>query len=296
MFFLFAAFFVASFASNYGQAKFGREMKNFFAVAFYSVVTCAISSVFFLVMSGFSLQFNKTVWNFSVFYSAVVLASQYLGIIVYKYMEILSFGLIRNGMTLVFTFLAGAVMYNEKITFVAIMRMLLSVMAALLLVLSSKSKNNDVKIKNTPLGYMICFALIIFGVFSTVILKEFANLPQKQDENSSFFLVNIICFVFSSMATVILQKGKLRHIINDLKTMGKNGYLYILVSTIGSNLVSVLSIWLLAGETAVILYAPLIAAMGVIIQAVVSYIVAKEKIPMIPVLLSLLSAILSFVN
>lgn len=292
---LFLLYFIVTFISNYSMVKYAKEKINsFFAVVLYSLVTCAISTVFFLLMTGFNPTFNKTIIIFALLFSITVLASQYFGVVIYKYMRILDSGLIINGLSLVFTFLAGAILYNEKLTVIAILRMILSLLATVFLVLNDKNEESEKK--NSFKGYIICFVLTVIPVFITVLSKEFASLPQKQDENSYFMLVNIFCFAFSAVLILILQKGNIRLIFQKLKEIGKSGYLYISAGAICSNLTSLLTIWLLAGDVAIILFTPLTAAMKIIIQILIAAIAAKEKIPKIPIILSFASALLSFFN
>lgn len=294
MILLFAAYFIATFAASYSQVKYARETNTFFAVAVYSLITCAVASVFFLSMTGFQPIFNKTLLIFALLFSGAVLVSQYLTIIVYKYMRILDFGLIKGALTLVFTFMVGALWYDEKITVVALVRMLLSLAATIALVSNKPNEKNG--IRNTFLGYVLCLICIIGAVCTTVLSKEFANLPQKQDENSYFLLVNIICFIFSLLLILFIKKGGLTPIFKELKSVGKSGYLYIIISTLGSNIGSIITIWLLSGKVSIILYTPLVAAMGIISQILTAAIIGKEKIPIIPTLLSFASAILSFAD
>ena len=291
---LFAAYFIATFASSYSQIKYARETNTFFAIALYSLITCAGSSVFFLLLTSFELNFNRTIFLFAFLFSAVVIISQYVAIIVYKYMRILDFGLVRGALTLVFTFMVGAIWYNEKITVVAITRMLLSLAATVTLVLSKRNEKSEMR--NTFLGYVLCFVCIIAAIFNTVLSKEFASLPQKQDENSYFLLVNIICFIFSFVLILFIKKGSIMPIFKELKEVGKSGYLYILISMLGSNFCSLITIWLLAGKVSIILYTPLTTAMVIIIQILTATIIGKEKIPKTPIILSLAAAVLSFAN
>ena len=291
---LFAVYFLSTFTSSYSQIKYARETNTFFAVALYSLITCLVSSLFFLSLTGFSPIFNKTTFIFALLFSIVVIISQYVAIIVYKYMRILDFGLIRGSISLISTFAIGAIWYNEKITIVAIVRMLLSLAATLTLLLNKHNEKS--KIKNTFLGYILCFVCIIAAVFNTILSKEFASLPQKQDENSYFLLVNIICLTFSLLLILFIKKGSAKPIFNELKNIGKLGYLYIFISTLSSNLSSLVTLWLLAGKVSIVLYTPLTAAMGIIVQILTAAIIGKEKIPKIPIILSLSSAVLSFSN
>ena len=291
---LFTAYFIAAFASAYNQIKYARQANTFFAVALYSLITCTVASFFFLSLTGFTPVFNKTILIFALLFSGVVIISQYVALIVYKYMRILDAGLIMGSLNLVFTFMVGAIWYNEKITVIAVLRMVLSLLATLALIFS---KNNEKSIiKNTFLGYILCFICISASVFNTVLSKEFASLPQKQDENSYFLLVNIICFIFSLSLILFIKKGTIKPILSELKAVGKKGYCYILISTLGSNIGSIITIWLLAGRVSIILYTPLIAAMGIIVQILTAAIIGKEKIPIIPIVLSLTSAMLAFAN
>ena len=209
-------------------------------------------------------------------------------------MRILDVGLILGALSLILTFLAGNIIYNEAITPIAVIRMLFSLIATIMLVLNNKKSDNTTR--NSFFGYFLCFLLIISSVFSTVLSKEFANLPQKQDENSYFMLINIICFFFSIIVILLTQRGNLKNTLGEFKKINKKSYLYIVISTVSSNISSLLTIWLLAGKVSIILFTPLSSAINIIVRVLTAAIIAKEKIPKIPILLSLATALLAFFN
>lgn len=292
---LLISFCASKFISSYTQVKYGKKSKDWFDLAIYSSITSLMAMAFFYFTSGFSIKINaSTVWC-ALFYALGVLSIHYFGLMIYKHMRILDSGFIKSGLGLIATLCVCAVVFKEEITFVSIIRMILS-MAAVTTLSLVKNKDDRSNSKNTLRGYVLCGALVISDIVITLINKKMAISTELIDENSCFFIVNVFTFVFSIALAFVLKKGRIKEFAVELKTFPLKKYGYILASTLSSNLGSLLNVWILANGMPVILFTPLNTAIGVVVTVVIARIIAKEKIPPIPVILSLASALLSVVK
>lgn len=297
---LFLCYFAASTASGFCQVKYGKASKSIFDVAVYSCITCVIATLFFYGMSGFSPQINKQIVIYALAYTAVVICAQYLGLLIIKYMDVLKSGIIRNSVGLILTFILGGVLFEETVDAVSIFRMLLSFGAVVSLFLHKKGNKGQQKEiipkKQRIIGYIICAILILTATLGNIISKMFSSLRDTTDENAYFMLVNIFTFFISFLFTLALKKCNLKVCAKEVAGIGIKGYAYIVISTVGSNLVSLLQIWILASGAPIVLYTPVTAALEVLVQVIVAKFAANEKIPPIPVALSLASALLLFIK
>ncbi len=294
MLLLFSLYFVAHLMMRFFTVKYGKSSKGFFAVASYSIVTSAIAVIFFLTATGFAPLINKVTLIYAVIIASVAVVSQYCSIIVYRHMNILDTGMIHSSFVLVLTFFIGASMYNEKLSWIAAVRMVLAMLSTALLFLSKGNKKEEPRKKNSLKGYLLCTMMIIVDILFTILVKNFAMLSIPHDESSCFMLVNVFTLVFSVILCLVLKKGNPVEILNELKAVGVKNYGYIALITLGSNMQSLSTAWIHAMKNSVVIFTPLTAATDVIVQVIVSKVAGKEKIPILAVSLSLLSAALSF--
>ena len=209
-------------------------------------------------------------------------------------MNILDAGMIHSSFVLVLTFFIGASMYNENISWIAVIRMVLAMLSTALLFWSKGNKKDEPRKKNTLKGYLLCSTMIVMDILFTILVKKFAMLSVPHDESSCFMLVNVFTLIFSAVLCLVLKKGKPTDVFSELKSIGLKKYGYIALITIGSNVQSLSTAWIHAIKNSVVIFTPLTAATAVVVQVIVSKVVGKEKIPIPAVALSLLSAALSF--
>ena len=295
MLFLFSLYFIAHLAVRFFSVKYGKESKGFFAVACYSIITSAIAVLFFLIATGFSPLINSETLVYATIIATVVVVSQYCSIIVYRHMNILDAGMIHSSLVLILTFFVGAGLYNENISWIAILRMFLAMLSTVLLVWTKENAGKDKpKTRNTLKGYILCGVMIFVDLVFTILLKGFAMLTTPHDESSCFMLVNMFTLIFSAVLCRVLKKGNSTEVLHELKEIGLKKYGYIALITLGSNMQSLSTVWIHAMKNSVVIFTPLTGAISVIVQVIVSKVVGKEKIPIFVVSLSLLSAVLSF--
>lgn len=294
---LFIFMYLANFGSIFTEVKYGRVANGFFELSLSSVIRCVVALAFFYVMSGFKLYTNKAVLLYSLGFAATVLSSQYLGLIVYKYVTVLEKGIALGAIPLAFSCVFGAAAFGEAVNAVSVLRVVLSMAALVSYMLYKRASDKSAEQSVTDAdrrkaGLLILAVLVITTCFGTVVNKYFALLPMSKEYSNSFcFYTNVYCLIASAVFFVIAAKGKPNTVKNGIMSFGIKNCVLMIINTVCSNIGSLTSLLILAYDVPLNIYYTLTAALGVIIQVAVSLITEKKKIPIVPVALALAAAV-----
>ena len=279
-----------SFTNTFTGVKYGRGTNSIFSLATFSCITCTIATLFFLTLTGFQPQFNITTTLYALVFAAICLVSQYTGIAIYRYADIVGSDIVRGCATQLLNCFAAVWLFSETVTSVAALRVALKLAASVVVFLQMKHVNTR---KTTLLGWLLSMVMVINGVASTAISKFYATDPRVVDDSSYFMLTNIFCLAVSLVIALISQRGNVAKCMAEIGAIRPKQYVYIVLNTFSSNLTSLLMLAVL-GRGDLILYVPLSSAISFIATQIIAVVFEKEKLMVLPVLLSLGAIVLSF--
>ncbi len=297
----YAAFFLSQLANVYAQQKYGRTSKGYSDIFVYSFFTGIIAMAFFFILSGFSIVLNLRTCIYAIIFAVVVICGSFTRLPAYKFMGVAESGVLVSSMTIVLTALTGFVFFREELTLVSVARIVLMLAAVSVIFFENKK---GIKIfgrstRDTTIGFLLCIGCALVGTSSTVMSKLFAMDSGVTDTNSYFFLTNAVIFVFDACALLLIHRGSIKGTFTGFKRIAPSGYAMIGLSTVASNIGSILGVLILAadsGQGNVSLYAPLSSAIGLISSGIVGFVAAHEKPSMLAMLLSVIALFLGVFN
>lgn len=284
--------FLCGALGTYSRQKYGRTARNRSDYFVYVIITGVIAMGTFCFMSGFSFSFNTRTVIYSVIFAAAIILGHVLTLLRLRLMEIMQISLISDPLSLIMTMIVGRWLFSENITWISMLRVLLSAVAALLAVRGMKKTDTRDK-HRFLLGVCLCVILVVQGVFTTVLQKAFAMDPGVTDANSMFFLTNAWMVAISVLILLALDKGHISHVLQDLKGLGLWQYGVTVLGTVSDNISTVLNVQLLA-IVPMSIHTPVSGAVGKLSAAAVAGLIVKEKVPPVPVVLAIVSTLLTF--
>ncbi len=279
--------FLFTLTGKYSQVKFGRSVKNIFDLFIFSLITGCIASVFFFIMSGFCIRINPATFVYSLIFSLIVLTSHFLNLLLFRAVDVSTATVLTSTLTLVISFITGTLFLSEKTGFFELLRGVVMVTASLLLYFPVK-KGESVKNRFNAKGIVISLVLSCSGVSASVISNLFSKDPKVTDSNSFFFLTNIFVVVFAVGAVFIIKKSSLFLLLRELKSFSAKGYALIGISTVSSNVCSLMQILIFASGDGITLYTPISGALGLVAAAIIA-LIEKEKPKFLPLALACVS-------
>ncbi len=284
--------FLCGALSTYSRQKYGRAARNRGDYFVYVVITGVIAMGTFCFMSGFSFSFNMRTVIYSVIFAAAIILGHVLTLFRLRVMEIMQITLISGPLSLIMTMAVGRWLFSESITWISGLRVLLSIVAALLSVQGRDNAGTQDK-RRFLLGVCLCVVLAIQGVFATVLQKAFAVDPGVTDTNSMFFLTNAWMVAISVLILLVLDKGHISHVLQNFKGLSLLQYGVIILNTVSDNISTVLNVQLLA-SVPMSIHTPVSGAVGKLSTAAVAGLIVKERVPLVPVIIAIISTLLTF--
>lgn len=274
--------------------KYGRTTKNRSDYLVYVIITGIIAIGVFCILSGFSFAFNRRTVIYSVIFAATIVVMHILTLLRLRLMEIMQITLISSPLSLIMTLAAGYFFFSEEISWITVLRVILSIAAAWLSVPVKTSSTQTQHLRyDFLLGLILCVVLAILGVFSNILQKAFAIDPSVTDTNSMFFLTNVWMVLICVIGIFLLDKGHIFQVLRDFKDLSLLQYGAVILNTVSNNIGTVLNLELLA-IVPMSIHVPVSDALGKLSTAAVATFVAKEKVPLIPIILAVISALLTF--
>ena len=247
----------------------------FFAVN--SFASCLIFGIF----SGFKISINLPTLLFSALYALVVFLVLIGSLFVFKYAAISTVNIVTNAAVMLLTPIFGIIIFSDTIDLTGIIKIVIMLVAVVFVFLDSRKKESSSQKGGVKRAAIVCLLFfltlrIIGSVANSVVMKLYSNSATVSDENSFFFMTNLL---LGSGALIVLIIDLLRGASSPKETLRiltlKNVSVWtfnVLLSNIGS----VLSIWMIA-KMDVAIYTPTTAAIG-IIAALVASISFREKL------------------
>ncbi len=292
IFFLYLGQFFTNAAGDYCNRLYSHNSDKLSDYLINVIATGIIAMGFFYVLSGFSFMFNFRTVLYALFFGVAIIFSRILTLLRLRLMEIIQITLISDPLSLIVTFIAGWLFFGESINWISGIRLLLSLIAAVITLFCKSPTKKQNKKSHSIFCLILTVLIVILGVFTSALQKAFALDPNATDSNSMFFLTNVFTVAICLLWLLLLHKGKMSQLLGDFKTLGIKKYSAIILSTLTSNLGSVLTIQALA-IVPLSIHTPVAGAIGKLSTTAVSYFV-KEKVPVFPVILALISTLLAF--
>ena len=279
-----------SFFNTFSGVRYSRTTNTVFSLAIFSCITCTIASLFFLILTGFHPVFNGVTTIYALIFAAICLVSQYTGIAIFRYADIVGSGIVRGGASLLLTCLLGITVFGEEFNGFVGARIACRLGASILVLLQQRHANVR---KCTTIGWIISAFMVINGVASTLITKLYATDTRVTDENSYFLLTNLFCLIVSLVVALASRRGRMADCVEEVRRIRPKQYGYIVMNTLSSNVSSLLTVAILSTGD-IVFHTPLSGAIGFLITQVIAVFIEKERFSPLPVALALAATILSF--
>lgn len=277
------------FFNTFSGVRYGRSTKTVFSLAVFSCITCVIASLFFLTLTGFRPQFNATTTLYAVAFAAICLVSQYTGIAIYRYADIVGSGIVRSSASLLLNCAMGVFLFGEVFTGFTAIRIVCMLGASIIVLLQQRHANVR---KCTVIGWIISAFMVLNGIASNGISKSYATNPNVVDNNSYCLLVNLFCLAVSLCVALLVKRGRVSECINEIHTIRPKQFGYIVMNTLSSNICSLLTLAILS-EGDIIVLTPLNSAIAFLISQFIAVVIEKEKFAPLPVALALGATVVS---
>ena len=259
----------------YAKLKIGRRSNTLFDLFMYSFVTGCIASLFFFCMSGFRISVNLPVLIYSAIFAVIVILSHFLGLFVYKFLEVSAVTVLSNTFTLILTVAAGRAFLGEPVDVFDIIRCLLLVVACIIPDIPMK-KTQKQKSSVSVAGIVTVLLSSAISVIASVLANRFSSDVRVTDSNSFFFMTNIFVIAFSAGFVIARAKFNFSSIKKQFLSFSGKSLAMTVVSTVSSNLGSIFQVLIFASGDGIILYTPLAAALGFIAAGIIA-IAEKER-------------------
>lgn len=289
---LYAGSFLCSVFGVFSNQKYARSGKKINNIHIYSLVSGIIATTFFYVSSGFDIKINLYTLAYSVIFALLIFVNYFFTLIVFRFMGIAEKTFICSGLKLIITIIMGVMLFNEKFKLKSLIQLILVFLTLFVIFLPSLKKKEEQKTVTTG-GILICVGITVLGAGCTLVTKSFAEnlkLGMVTDENSFFFLTNVLIVAFGICTVMISQKFSVKAVVKEFKMVSPMNYFMIVLNVVSSNVASLLQI-LIFKEGDLVLYAPLSSALALLAGEIVAVAFAKEKPRILATILALSSVL-----
>lgn len=291
-FILYLGIFICGAATIFSEQKYGRAIKNINEIWIYAFITGIISSVNFIILSGFTFDFNLNILIYSLAMTVLSVLSYFVSLITLKYMEISVISVIRSGGSLILAIILGMLIFSEAPGIVSAMRVACT-LAAIFYIYLIDRRNQSGKSKNTVIGLLLCISGAAISAFFTVVSKFVATDSAVTNSNHVFFLTNVLIVGVSVLGMLLSAIKNKKLDISYTKGLSTGRFFLIFMCTVASNISAILGVLILKIGN-IDLYAPISGALNIIAAEAVAVFIAKEKPQIVPIAFSVLATLLGF--
>ena len=262
----------------------------------YLLINGVTACAAFYILGGFRLEVNPRTLVYSAVFSAVCIASLLTSVAVYRYASVSLVGVARNSASVIFNTFLGVLLFREVLALRSIFRIALLLLAIFILFFGAKKGEKRIDGGHSGHGVtavsLIAFSVLLSGAVS-VISKLYAGDPGVCDSNSFFFFTNVVMIVFSA-GWLFLSCRKDREAVRAAaKALRAEDLVFFAGSTVMSNLVSLLTVAILARQD-VSMFTAVISAMA-ILGAVLVSLFFREKLSFYSVLAAVFAGAAMFI-
>lgn len=244
----------------------------------FMLINGLVACLFFAISGGFSISLNLTTILYSVAFALLVALSLGVTLVIYRYADVASVGVITGSMSLIGTTLVGVLFFSEEMDLRRAIRIAVLLVAVVFVFLENRKPKEEEKSQHK--GGIILFLLLLLMIattcLTTVITKLFAISDSVTDENSFFFFTNVILSAFSLLILLLQSLKKKTSPITLLSDLRPLDLLFMVANTVASNVGSLVGVLLLRTMD-IAVYTPLTSALAIIAGALAS-IFFREKL------------------
>lgn len=250
----------------------------------------------FYILGGFRLGVNLRTLVYSAVFSVVCIVSLLTSVAVYNYASVSLVGVSRNSASVIFNTFLGILLFKEVLTLRSVFRILLLLLAIFILFFGERRKENrsakGSSARTLTAALLIAVCVLISGAVS-VISKLYAKDPGVCDSNSFFFFTNVVMVVFSGI-WLLLSYRKNREVVRSAaKALKAKDLAYYAGSTVMSNIVSLLTVAILARQDVSVFTA--INSSMAILCAVLGSLLFREKVSVYSAIAAVLAGAAMFI-
>lgn len=232
----------------------------------FMLLTHIIAAGYFFILAKGSVPLNITTAVFSAAYGTVCLSSVWFTMVGYNKTNLVYISVFSGAGSVIIPFILELCFSSQSFSITQILSVVLR-MIAILIPLFSKQKGNK--------GLAICFILFLISGFAGIIPKMYAENPTVLSNNSFCFWTNI--FIIPFVVTIVLKNEGIKQLSSDMKKIGLINYAYIFSGTAISNISSLMLLYILTFVSATV-YSVLSSSFGLILTALVSKLIYKERL------------------
>ena len=176
----------------------------------HCMIRSLAACLFFFMLGGFSISINAKTLLFSLGYGLAILAHIFIGLFSLRFMNVLGAGILSTPPNLILTAIMGVLLWNEEITASKYIAIILTSISALLMFIdirntgkkSAEDKNGSGRV-NFKAYIPLMLLSVVFSVMQSLFLKAFAVSTDVTDENSFYFLTNLVILAFGVVMLII---------------------------------------------------------------------------------------------
>lgn len=250
--------------------------------ALYVVLNGTAACIFFFISGGFLIAVNWETLVFAALFALVCTSSILTSLVAYKLSTISGVSIIAGACSTVCSTVIGSLAFQEVLDVRRIIRLLILVAACALVTVNvfQKEKAKEEATGVTRQRQYIRFAVVLVlfvlvGCSNTFLSKAFVRSDTVTDENSYFFLTNVIMVISGAAVFGVRAMTNGKETKKALALLKPKKLLTISIHTVTSNLGSLIGIWLM-GLVDLAVYSPVNQALGVL-SAVTASCIFKEK-------------------
>ena len=248
--------------------------------ALFFAVNGLVACVFFFISGGFRVGVNLPTVLYAALYALLVIGSLLISLNLLRIASISGVNILSGAFGLIFSSAIGFSFFSEEINAQKLIRIALMSVATVLVFIGEnrihqKEEKACVKKNLIALAVLILLsALISSGV--TVLTKLFAFSTRVTDENSLFFLTNVLLFCGSTFAFALECFRKKGLLADSFALLQPRRLISLAGNTVCSNIGSLVGIRLVA-QMDISVYTPISSALGIVIGVVAS-LIFREKL------------------
>lgn len=232
----------------------------------FMLLTHIIAAGYFFILAKGSVPLNVPTAIFSAMYAATCLSSVWFTMVGYNKTNLVYISVFSGAGSVIIPFILELCFSSQSFSISQILSVALRMLAILIPLFSGK---RDKK------GLTICIILFLICGVSGILPKMYAENPMVLSNSSFCFWTNI--FIIPFVVILVLKKDGIKQLSSDMKKIGLINYAYIFSGTAISNISSLMLLYILTFVSATV-YSVLSSSCGLILTALVSRLIYKEKL------------------
>ena len=242
-----------------------------------------LACFFFWMFGGFTVDINLPTLIYALIYAVIVAGSIILTVLVYSLISVSDVSVIRSGCGLVCTAIVGALLFSEEISLKTVLRIAVTFLSVVFVMLESKRGQQHIKQEKRVKGrsgnillVIMLLLTVIIECANTVTIKYYTLDTRVADENSFFFLTNVL-LVIGGAAVFAFECIRDRRVVRESVGIFKpRPMISIVGSTFSANIASLVSALIIA-EMDISVYTPVTSSIG-IIAGFIGSLIYREKL------------------